>query len=192
MPPLWFLVSHRHICAIPHFATYRAIALRYPIKTSTEEFCDTIATSIARYQKYRCWASKTATPLKLNPLFRHPETRSLLKLPESFWIVPETLWILSIVPEGPTIQKKSISDRIFQSRSKISILTSRIAHKNGAAVGGALENFILARKIQSRSKSRFFFLIFGPSAVLRLQESFFRLSLALAIVDLWQTVRKCR
>ena len=32
--------------------------MRYPIKTSTKEFCDTIATSIARYEKYRCWASK--------------------------------------------------------------------------------------------------------------------------------------
>ena len=46
------------MCAIPHFATYRAISVRYPIKTSTKEFCDTIAASIARYEKYRCWASK--------------------------------------------------------------------------------------------------------------------------------------
>ena len=30
----WHLVSHRHICAIHHFATYRAIIVRYPIKTS--------------------------------------------------------------------------------------------------------------------------------------------------------------
>ena len=56
--PPWYLVSHKHICAIPHFATYRAIIVRYPIKRSTREFCDTIATSIARYGKYRCWASK--------------------------------------------------------------------------------------------------------------------------------------
>ena len=28
-----------------------------PRKTSTEEFCETIAESIARYEKYRCWAS---------------------------------------------------------------------------------------------------------------------------------------
>ena len=57
-PPLGYLISHRRICAIPHFATYRAIIVRYPIKTSTKEFCTT-ATSIARYGKYRCWASKT-------------------------------------------------------------------------------------------------------------------------------------
>ena len=56
--PPWYLVSHRHICAIPHFATYRAIIVRYLTKTSTKEFCDTIAASIARYEKYRCWASK--------------------------------------------------------------------------------------------------------------------------------------
>ena len=52
------LVSHRHICAIPRFATYRAIIVRYPPKKkSTKELRDTIATSIARYEKYRCWAS---------------------------------------------------------------------------------------------------------------------------------------
>ena len=54
----WYLISHRHICAIPQFATYRAISVRYPIETSTKQFCDTIATRIARYEKYRCWASK--------------------------------------------------------------------------------------------------------------------------------------
>ena len=56
-PPL-YLILDRRIRAIPHFATHRAIIVRYPIKTSTKEFCDTIATSIARYEKYRCWASK--------------------------------------------------------------------------------------------------------------------------------------
>ena len=56
--PPWYLVSHRHICAIPHFATYRVIIVRYPTKTSTREFCDTIAANIARYEKYRYWASK--------------------------------------------------------------------------------------------------------------------------------------
>ena len=60
IPPLWHLVSHRHICAIPHFATYRAIIVRYPTKTSTKEFCDAIAASIARYGKYRYWASRVA------------------------------------------------------------------------------------------------------------------------------------
>ena len=61
-PPPWYLISHRHICAIPHFATYRVIIVRYPIKTSTKKFCRTIATSIVRYEKYRCWASKAAAP----------------------------------------------------------------------------------------------------------------------------------
>ena len=58
-PPPWYLVSHRHICAIPHFATYRAIIVRCPRQTSTKNFCDTIAASIARYEKYRYWASNT-------------------------------------------------------------------------------------------------------------------------------------
>ena len=56
IPPSWRIVSHRHICAIPHLATYR---VRYPIRARTKKFCDTtIATSIARYEKYRCRASK--------------------------------------------------------------------------------------------------------------------------------------
>ena len=76
------------------------------------------------------------------------------------------------VPEGPTIKK-------IRSRSKfsISIEISALARKfqsrcldfptkNRAAVCGSLENFILDRNVQSRSKSRIF-LIFGPSGVSR-------------------------
>ena len=44
IPPLGYLVSHRHICAIPHFATYRAIVVRYPHKNKHER--------VLRY--YRC------------------------------------------------------------------------------------------------------------------------------------------
>ena len=45
------LASHRHICATPHFGTYRSIVVRYHTKTSTKEFArDTTATSIARYE----------------------------------------------------------------------------------------------------------------------------------------------
>ena len=73
----------------------------------------------------------------------------------------------SMNPEGPMIKQKSISletfnlDRNFQSRSKISISTSRFPHKKRAAVGGSLEIFILARNFQSRSKSRTFWSL-GP------------------------------
>ena len=61
--PPWYLASHRHICAMPHFATHRAIVVQYPTKPSTNEFCNAIAISIARYEKYRCWASKSKTSL---------------------------------------------------------------------------------------------------------------------------------
>ena len=54
-----------HICAIPHFATYHAMIVRYPIKTNTKEFCDTIAASIARYDKHRCCTSKAVSGLLL-------------------------------------------------------------------------------------------------------------------------------
>ena len=36
--PPWLFVLHRHICAIPHFATYRAIIVRYPFETSMKSF----------------------------------------------------------------------------------------------------------------------------------------------------------
>ena len=62
-PPLALCCTQAHICAMPHFATYRAITVRYPIKASTKEFCDSIATSNARYEKHRCWASKTVCTL---------------------------------------------------------------------------------------------------------------------------------
>ena len=78
--PPGYLVLHRHICAIPHFATYRAIIVRYPIKTSTKEFCDTIATSIARYEKYRCWASKNTGLRTL-----HPQNLGGELAPPKFW-----------------------------------------------------------------------------------------------------------
>ena len=61
IPPPVYLVSHRHICAIPHFETYRVIIVRKsppPPKTNTKQFRDTIAANIARYEEYRYWASK--------------------------------------------------------------------------------------------------------------------------------------
>ena len=60
IPPFWALrfTQALYICAISHLATYRAIIGQYPAKTSTKKFCDTIATSIVRYENYRCWASK--------------------------------------------------------------------------------------------------------------------------------------
>ena len=56
-PPLALSLTQAHLCGTP-FATYRTIIVRFPTKTNTKKFCDTIATSIARYKKYRCWASK--------------------------------------------------------------------------------------------------------------------------------------
>ena len=57
IPPPWCLLLHRHMSAIPHFTTYRAMPVRYPRKTSTKMLCNTIAESIARFEKYCCWAS---------------------------------------------------------------------------------------------------------------------------------------
>ena len=64
-------------------------------------------------------------------------------------------------PEGPTIKKVqsrskfSISIEIFNLARKFQSRRLDFPIKNRAAVGGSLENLILARNFQSRSKSRF-------------------------------------
>ena len=58
-PPLILSFTQIHLCDT-HFATYRAIIVRYPTKASMKEFCDTIATSTVRYEKYRYWAAELA------------------------------------------------------------------------------------------------------------------------------------
>ena len=57
--PPWHLVSNRHISAIPHFATYRAIIVRYPTQTSTNGFSIPSLQVSRDVKKYRCWASKS-------------------------------------------------------------------------------------------------------------------------------------
>ena len=74
------------------------------------------------------------------------------------------------IPEGPTIKKKLIRSKflipieIFDLARKFQSRRLDFPTKNRAAVGGSLENFILARNFQSRSKSRMF-LIFGPTGI---------------------------
>ena len=77
-PLPWYLVSHRYICAMPHFATYGVIIVR-SAKTSTNESCDTIATSTARYEKYRSWASKITSLLLACFFFRRTRGESSYK-----------------------------------------------------------------------------------------------------------------
>ena len=56
----WHLVSRRHICAIPHFATYRAIIVRHPTKISAKEFFSFAMLSL---QASRDMKSMSAGPL---------------------------------------------------------------------------------------------------------------------------------
>ena len=82
-PPKWYDTPHLGTLfhtgtsvRYPHFATYCAIIVRYPPqkKTSTKQFCDTLATSIARYEKYCCWTSKLGG-FCMSALLRSPESR---------------------------------------------------------------------------------------------------------------------
>ena len=52
IPPR-YLVSQRHTCAIPHFATHCSIIVRCPKNQAQNRFAFHIATSITRYEKYR-------------------------------------------------------------------------------------------------------------------------------------------
>ena len=54
---------------------YRAIIVQYPIKTNAKHFCDTIATSIVRYEKHRCWASKGGSTQRANIESQEKKTR---------------------------------------------------------------------------------------------------------------------
>ena len=56
-PLLVLSFAQAHLCDTP-FCYISRTSCAIPIKSSTKEFRDPIATSIARYEKYRCWASK--------------------------------------------------------------------------------------------------------------------------------------
>ena len=59
-PPPWYLVSHRHICAIPPLATYRAIIVRYPPPHKNKH--DNLVTRIAATSNRKSLAIAIATP----------------------------------------------------------------------------------------------------------------------------------
>ena len=52
--------TQAHLCDTP-FCNVSHDTSAISHKKRTKKFCDTIATSIARYEKYRSWASKMAT-----------------------------------------------------------------------------------------------------------------------------------
>ena len=58
--PLWYFHLHGHIHVIPPppFCNISRDSCAIPTltKISTKELCDPIATSVAQYEKYRCWA----------------------------------------------------------------------------------------------------------------------------------------
>ena len=93
--PLVLNFTQTHLCDTPFCNISRDNCAIPHKKTSTKEFCDTIATSITRYKKYRYWASKNKGQLQLvgalaaptssfqrapkaHPMRTHP--RNLLKL----------------------------------------------------------------------------------------------------------------
>ena len=59
---LSFTQAHDDLCDTP-FCYISRDNCAIPNKNKHENVCDTIATSIAQYEKYRCWASKDLLPL---------------------------------------------------------------------------------------------------------------------------------
>ena len=80
----WYLVLHRHICAIPHSATSRAIIVRYPVKQARKNFAILSPQVSAQYEKYRCCASQVSSPILFSG-FSGPLSRWPLTSRESFW-----------------------------------------------------------------------------------------------------------
>ena len=113
--------------------------MRYPMKTSMKEFCDTIATN-TRYEKYRCWASKfpllpppSPPPLPLQTLLFPISLLSLVfRFPLLFVCVfpfsskdvkgstmSRTLafWGFALLPEGPRIEQIQSREAILKKSS---------------------------------------------------------------------------
>ena len=64
-PPLVLSFTQAHLCDTPFFNISRDnCAIPHKNLTGTKEFCDTIAASIARYGKYRYWASKSSSAFR--------------------------------------------------------------------------------------------------------------------------------
>ena len=84
--------------------------MRYPTKTSTKEFRDTIATSIARYEKYRYWASKF-TP----------------KFPVLSWQVEKSSPQIS--PDSSSCRRFQISNQIPNETFHNTLLQAALIHE---------------------------------------------------------------
>ena len=79
-PALALNFTRTHLCDTP-FCNVSRDNCAIPTETSTKEFCDTIATSIARYEKDRCWASKLA-PQNMRFLLPSPRLSKLKSRPQ--------------------------------------------------------------------------------------------------------------
>ena len=142
--------------------------MRYPTQTRTKVFCDTITTSIARYEKYRCWASKSPQyvlflnapigPASARPRLRQPPWRSSIAKPIVIW---ETH------PEGPKIEKiqprdASLKNSRFQSRNEtfdrewfFQSDPSLAAEKQGLGLKFSIENEIFKPRMKISSENDF-------------------------------------
>ena len=72
--PPCYLVSHRHICAIPPFATYRAIIVRYPPQKQAQKSFAILSLEVSRDMK----------TIAAGPPSKEPRCIEVRKAPDSF------------------------------------------------------------------------------------------------------------
>ena len=104
-PPLILGFTQAHLCDIP-FRNVSRDNCAIPHENKHERVCDTIATSIARYEKYRCWASK---------LGNRPNTvsESTVSNSVSFFALTEFWGESSVSSSQPTMCVPKRTHRVF-------------------------------------------------------------------------------
>ena len=102
-PPLVLSFAQAHLCDTP-FCNVSRDYCAIPHKNKHERVCDTIATSIARYEKYRCWASKAG--------FQSQVLVGILRVR-----IGRFEWCDSKVPDGPRIEKIQSREAILKTSS---------------------------------------------------------------------------
>ena len=96
-----------------------------------KQFCDTIATSIARCEKYRCWASKPKGP------FRTKNTTTIVKIVNYYAVVFLLRPPAYVLRRGPFFERKNVCNS-----QENGVRTRRAAIANHSAIVNSVVNLL--------------------------------------------------